>query len=176
MTKPLASDTKPATIEGLQDNQIENRAAGNNNLEPAPSNQLFNSEFKPTTIECLEENQIENNVAGNKNEFKPPTIEGLEENQIENKVAGNKNASVTGDAEIIGSLEDTLNESSQQDESLQSGQETNNLTRRERLNSIEPSSETLNNRSNQTSDNESNNSNAIESDSDYEKKIQMQNL
>ena len=170
-TKPLATDTKPATIEGLQDNQIENRAAGNNNLEPAPSNQLFNSEFKPTTFEYLEENQIENNVAGNKNEFKPPTIEGLEENQIENKAAGNKNASVTGDAGIIGSLEDTLNESSQQDESLQSGKETKKITRRERHNDIEPSSETLNNRSNQTSENESNNSDAIESDLDYEKKI-----
>ena len=44
-TKPIATDIKPATIEGLQDNQIENNLAGNKNLEPAPSNQSLNSEL-----------------------------------------------------------------------------------------------------------------------------------
>ena len=98
-------------------------------MEPDLSNQWFNSELLKTK-----------HLAS---DTKSATIEGLQENQIENKTAGNKHASVTVDAEIIGSLENTLNESSQQDESLQSGQETNNLTRRERQNAIEPSSKNI---------------------------------
>ena len=51
---------------------------------------------------------------------KPNTIEGLQENQIEYKVTGNKKSSVIGDIAIMVfmCLEDTSNESSQQDESL----------------------------------------------------------